>query len=278
MRRRASRPYPPSAGFCLATSDSSTACFAIAAEEGWVELESDRVRIVCVPTPVADSAPASFDERFSEFEADVRLLNHCGSQLAKVLRGDIDPLQVLFGAEADGLTERMYHDSPVALFYNGLLRDGLEKLLTNRSSDRPIRVLEIGAGTGGTTAHVLPLFSQQNCEYVFTDVSPFFLAQVRIKFKDFPFIQYHLLDLEKPPGSQGFADHPFDIVLAANVLHATSDLRRSLGHIRKLLVPAGLLLLLEGTRPTRVLDLTFGLTDGWWRLHGLLIAARLSAP
>ena len=117
----------------------------------------------------------------------------------------------------------------------------------------------------GRRPHVLPLLSRVNYEYVFTDVSPLFLAQARIKFKGFPHVQYQLLDLEKPTGPQGFADHPFDIVLAANVLHATSDLRQSLAHVRKLLAPTGLLMLLEGTRPTRVLDLIFGLTDGWWR-------------
>ena len=66
-------------------------------------------------------------------------------------------------------------------------------------------------------------------------------------------------------GPQGFADGQFDLVLAANVLHATCDLRRGLGNVRKLLAPAGLLVLLEGTRPTRLLDLIFGLTEGWWK-------------
>ena len=35
--------------------------------------------------------------------------------------------------------------------------------------------------------------------------------------------------------------------------------------MRNLLAPGGLLLLLEGVAPERWVDLSFGLTDGWWR-------------
>ena len=38
-----------------------------------------------------------------------------------------------------------------------------------------------------------------------------------------------------------------------------------LNNIRRLLRPGGLLLVLEGTQPNRWGDLTFGLSEGWWR-------------
>ena len=43
--------------------------------------------------------------------------------------------------------------------------------------DRKLRILEVGAGTGGTTAHVLPLLPADRTEYLFTDVSPLFTAR-----------------------------------------------------------------------------------------------------
>jgi NADPH:quinone reductase-like Zn-dependent oxidoreductase/NADP-dependent 3-hydroxy acid dehydrogenase YdfG len=55
------------------------------------------------------------------------------------------------------------------------------------------------------------------------------------------------------------------LIVAANVIHATADLRQTLNHAQQLLAPGGLLLLLEMTRPVRWIDLSFGLTDGWWR-------------
>ena len=78
-------------------------------------------------------------------------------------------------------------------------------------------------------------------------------------------MQYHLFDLEQEPAAQGFADGKFDLVLAANVFHATSDLRRCVGAARRMLAPGGVLLLLEGTGPRRLLDFIFGLTPGWWK-------------
>ncbi len=55
------------------------------------------------------------------------------------------------------------------------------------------------------------------------------------------------------------------MIIAANVLHATRDLRETLGNATSLLAPGGLLILLEGTGRQRWVDLTFGLTEGWWR-------------
>src|SRR5690606_11820601 len=48
-------------------------------------------------------------------------------------------------------------------------------------------------------------------------------------------------------------------------LHATADLRQALRHVRRLMAPAAMLFMLEGVAPERWVDLTFGLTDGWWR-------------
>ncbi len=86
-----------------------------------------------------------------------------------------------------------------------------------------------------------------------------------MKFNKYPFIRYRLMDIEDDPASQGFSPHEFDVVLAANVLHATSDLRQTLRHIRQMLAPGGLLILLEGPGPQRWLDMVVGSTEGWWK-------------
>src|SRR5439155_20744501 len=51
----------------------------------------------------------------------------------------------------------------------------------------------------------------------------------------------------------------------ANVLHATRDIRQSLRQARRLLAHGGLLFLLECTQRQRLLDIIFGLTEGWWQ-------------
>ena len=74
-----------------------------------------------------------------------------------------------------------------------------------------------------------------------------------------------MLDIEKNPFDQGFRPGQFDVVIAANALHATQDLAQTVGHVRSLLAPDGLLFLLEGIRAQRWTNLTFGIIEGWWR-------------
>ncbi|MCU1503451.1 MAG: hypothetical protein JWM12_2805, partial [Ilumatobacteraceae bacterium] len=89
--------------------------------------------------------------------------------------------------------------------------------------------------------------------------------------------------IERPPADQGFAPETYDLIVAANVLHATSNLDVSLAHARSLLAPGGLLLAYESTRNPRWLDITTGLIEGWQRFddgwrddHPLITAARWS--
>ena len=74
-----------------------------------------------------------------------------------------------------------------------------------------------------------------------------------------------MLDIELDPATSALAGQRFDVVVAANVVHATADVAASLDHARRLLAPGGVLILVEATRPSAAVDITFGLTDGWWR-------------
>jgi SAM-dependent methyltransferase len=124
---------------------------------------------------------------------------------------------------------------------------------------RRLRILEIGAGTGGTTAHVLPRLPAQGVEYTFTDVGPLFVARARERFAaQRAGMRFEVLDLERDPEAQGFAGRQFDVVIASNVMHATARLRDTLARVRRLLTPGGLLAMLEVTAPQRWFDLTVG--------------------
>lgn len=194
--------------------------------------------------------------------AELTLLGRCGQNLAAVLKGQ-DPLELLFpdGSVAD--VEALYQNSPAAQVANQWVMDAISTAIESLPA-RPIRILEIGAGTGGTTAYVLPKLPADRTQYTFTDVSILFTTKAEQKFADYPFVNYRLLDIEQSPQDQGFEPQQFDIILAANVLHATSDLQQTIGHIHQLLAPGGLLIALEGMEPQAWLDLIFGLTPGWW--------------
>src|SRR6185436_2343020 len=72
-----------------------------------------------------------------------------------------------------------------------------------REGEAP-RIVEIGAGTGGTTAHLLP-----GARYLFTDVSRAFLDRATTRFGTQPGFSTALLDIEAPvanPGAEGAHD------------------------------------------------------------------------
>jgi len=203
--------------------------------------------------------------RFPAGEAELLLTAHVGRNLADALRGRKDPLDLLFPDGSTEMTEKLYRDSPYLTFYNRIIRKILADAQASLPPHQGLKILEIGAGTGGTSSHVLPCLDPQRTEYVYTDISNLFLAKAKAKFGAYPFVQYKLLDIEKEPEQQDFSPHHYDVIIGANVLHATLDLRVTLGHVSKLLAPKGLLLLLEGTRPQRFADMIVGLTEGWWK-------------
>lgn len=203
--------------------------------------------------------------QYPQCSAELELLGRCGQQLAAVLQGQTDPLQLLFPDGSVTSVERLYQDSPGAQVANHLVQQSITMALTHLPKDRPVRILEIGAGTGGTTTSVLPVLPADRTDYHFTDVSYLFMTRAEAKFQDYPFVQYQVLDIEQDPQAQGFMGHQYDLILAANVLHATADINQTLIHVKQLLAPEGMLVMLEGTQPQAWVDLIFGLTEGWWK-------------
>jgi SAM-dependent methyltransferase/acyl carrier protein len=223
---------------------------------------------VLQPISPGDDALVSTAEmlaRLPEYRTEIEIFDRCASQLGEVLQGQCDPLQLLFPAGSTKSATQLYQDASMSRLPNALIRVVGERLLDAVPKGGVFRILEIGAGTGGTTAHLLPLMRGRACEYVFSDVSPLFLHNALERFADYPFLRFALLDIELSPLGQGFAPGQFDLIVAANAIHATRDLRQSLAHVRSLLIPGGMMVLLEGFRPSRWVDLVFGQTEGWWR-------------
>jgi acyl transferase domain-containing protein/NADPH:quinone reductase-like Zn-dependent oxidoreductase/nucleoside-diphosphate-sugar epimerase/acyl carrier protein len=213
------------------------------------------------PRPLLDEVA----ERDPDLQARVALVSRCAGALAEALAGRVDAVELLFPGGSTVDVEAVYRSSRDAHVYNALAAEAIAAALAELPSGRRPRLAEVGAGTGATAASVLPVLPEQTAEYLFTDVSPAFLARAAERFADVPFLSTALLDVERHPSAQGVTGGPYDVVLAVNVLHATADLAASLANVRALLAPGGLLVLLEATAPERWYDVTFGLTDGWWR-------------
>jgi SAM-dependent methyltransferase len=201
--------------------------------------------------------------QFPAYQAELILLGRCGQQLASVLREEVDPLELIF-PKGSLITEQLYQDAPSGRIYNLLVQKAIATALERLPKEQTVRILEIGAGTGGMTSYVLPVLPTNRTNYIYTDVSKVFTASAEQKFHNYPFVEYRILDIEADAIAQGFEAHSFDLILASNVLHATRDLHHTLEHVKQLLTADGLLVLLELTSPPSWIDLVFGLLKGWW--------------
>ena len=224
----------------------------------------------CLPDRQPETRePVALDmllERFPSCSAEIEMTVRCAEHLAEVLRGERDPLELLFPRGDVQTAEHIYEKSPYARTFNAIVADAVASELSRRhAGGEKVHLLEVGAGTGGTTSHVLARLDPGRDRYTFTDISPLFVARAREKYSTHTAIDFKVLDIETGPGPQGFAGAHYDIVIAANVLHATNNLQTVLEKLHRLLSPGGLLILLEGTGPQVWVDLTFGLTEGWWR-------------
>ncbi len=231
-------------------------------EDGLLERNADGSYEIARALEAPRAAP---HPDFGTNDGELSMLGRAGPVLSRVLRGTQDPLQLLFPGGTFLEARRLYVESPYARTYNQVLVEALLAAIAKLPDGARLRILEIGAGTGGTTTFVLPALPAERVEYTFTDLSPLFLQRAAETFASHRFVQYKLLDIENDPFSQGFEPASYDVVIAANVLHATADLGRAVSHAQRLLAPSGMLFLLEGVSAERWVDLTFGLTEGWWR-------------
>ncbi|TGO92077.1 hypothetical protein BPOR_0011g00280 [Botrytis porri] len=187
-----------------------------------------------------------------------------GQVLSKVLRGEVNPLNIIFN---DGLADRYYEEMLSSDYYTHPSSAFIELLCFKNPS---MKILEVGAGTGGQTLPILKAMTTDKTKmwsrYDYTDISPAFFAQARTKFHEYiDQMEFRVCDISKDPASQSFETESYDLVIASHVLHATSDLDQTLHNIRRLLKPSGTLLMFETTRPEVLhIGFAFGLLKGWW--------------
>jgi acyl transferase domain-containing protein/NADPH:quinone reductase-like Zn-dependent oxidoreductase/short-subunit dehydrogenase involved in D-alanine esterification of teichoic acids/acyl carrier protein len=224
--------------------------------QGWLARDGVQLRrLAAFPPAVLPPTPEL---------AEGALLRRCLGALPDVAAARRDVVEVLFEGDGAALLEQVYGHSAGARAANREAARLVAALQERGGAGSALRVLEVGAGTGATTAELLAALDPARCEYTFSDVSAAFLARARERFGEREGMAFRVFDLERDIQAQGLSSGSFDVIVAANVVHATRDIGASLRRLHSLLAPGGCLVLVELVQRQWWLDLTFGQTPGWW--------------
>ncbi|KAK3688670.1 hypothetical protein B0T22DRAFT_407287 [Podospora appendiculata] len=236
----------------------------------WMRLQAELARTNTLAPNSSTWITATIEERTTLIQrvktdsTNGEMVCRLGPQLAGILRGELTALEVM---RDNDLLSRYYIDG----LKWGRANHKLGELVRLYARKNPrAKILEIGAGTGGATTHILEALGTDNdgpsaASYDFTDVSAGFFEAAKEKFQDWKdMVRYRKLDVEQDPTTQGFEEGTYDVVIACQVLHATKSMDNTMANVRKLLKPGGKLFIMETTRDQLDVQFVFGFLPGWW--------------
>ena len=233
-----------------------------------IDIDGSQIRRTAISpsTKFVDALLQDLIRNFPDHAFDHKLLYLTSVKLAECLNGEVDGLQLHFGStEGREMASAMYSQPPINLVWIKQIEDFLRRLLARHSTQSsPIKIFEMGAGTGGITARMISLLASLavSVQCTVTDISSSLVAAARKRFREYRFLEYRVLDIEKPPSADML--HSQHMILATDCVHAIHSLVNSTKNIHNLLRFDEFLLLLEMTQQLPWVDLIFGLLEGWW--------------
>ena len=166
--------------------------------------------------------PPELVSEVEKLDPEGRVISLVARNLPDVMSGKVDALDLLFRDGA--VMERFYH----SMHGNSSALAKVQRYLDAFAHKNPnIKILEIGAGTGGATEVILAALARQSTlgsasyrfrEYVYTDISSSFFEGARDKFrKAQDWMTFGTLNIEEEPLSQGYTEAEFDLIVASQV-------------------------------------------------------------
>ena len=211
---------------------------------------------------MSNSAIMGCFDKIRHLGVEGEALCRIGNKLTTIVSTGQDPLSFML---EDDLLNRAYADDASARCYSHLIE--FVKRLVFQNPE--MKVLEIGAGTGGATIPLLEALSHDGelsiSQYDFTDVSAGFFERVSPRLKQWESrVRFQTLDVGQDTIKQGFAEQSYDLIIASNSLHVSSHLDCAIANVRQLLKDEGRLLLIETTNAVPFINMIYGLIPGWY--------------
>jgi SAM-dependent methyltransferase len=206
--------------------------------------EADLKRFHCLGLSIDPANAATLD-----------LLDHAANLYPAVASGRQSNDHNLLGPQGVSLWLNYFHNDNSTYAVNNWV--GAVLAVDRLSDRRPIRILEVGAGTGSASEILLRLLSERGLlpqieRYLITEPNGYFRRRSQRKLAaQYPnvFLEWAALDLDLPWQTQGIAAGEFDLVYAVNVMHISKNLLFSLNQARSALADNGWLVIGECVRP-----------------------------
>ncbi|MCW8444761.1 SDR family NAD(P)-dependent oxidoreductase [Fluoribacter gormanii] len=211
-----------------------------------------------------EALKSSYEDELKEenYSSRLKLFLAVCDQYPELLSGTLLPHQIIFPQGNTELVQGFYEHHAVADHANQMLASKLRNYCL--SSAKKIKILEVGAGSGASTRAILDALHDQSFTYYFTDISSALVNKARCYFSKYEHsMEFRVFDMEQMDSQHEFYQ-AFDVVIATNAIHATSDILNSLNSLCECLVDSGHLLLNELVEKTNYTTAIFGLFDGWW--------------
>ena len=194
--------------------------------ETWLNQQADRAEngAYALIEDAQAIAHLTHKERLESIEtASTEVGRGVGGTIGKILLRILQQCKAIFEEQVDAI-EILLQEDGLRILYD-FFQDmwDCHELFGLLGHVKPtLRILEIGAGTGGTTASVVKDLVTASGErmysrYCYTDISASFFIAAKERFKDYQNIQYAVLDICKDPIEQGFVAESYDLILASNV-------------------------------------------------------------
>lgn len=163
-------------------------------------------------------------------------------ELQQIMNGKVNPTLLLFPEGQMKIANDLYSETAISIYYNQIIASYIKKICQKHSN---CRLLELGGGTASTSKCIISMIQDCNIdEYIFSDISDFFVNHARDLFSDKDFVDYMRLDIDSD-FSDVIPRKSIDILLAVGVLNNAKNIQESLRNIRKILKNNGQAIIVE---------------------------------